>query len=66
MMHRGNGCPSMGPPGYGGVCEGTVGEQGPPAEDPRPLRDDDDIDDERDHTPKFELPKIEVPVDATE
>jgi hypothetical protein len=53
----------MGPPGYGGVCEGTVGEQGPPDED---LRDDDDLDDERDDAPRFELPKIGVPVDATE
>lgn len=56
--------PSMGPPGYGGVCEGTVGEQGPPDEGAR--RDDDDVDDERDDAPKFELPKIGVPVDATE
>ena len=56
----------MGPPGYGGVCEGTVGEQGPPDEDPGPPGDDDDLDDERDDAPKFELPKIGVPVDATE
>ena len=66
MMHYGAGGPCMGPPGYGGICEGTVGEQGPPDEDPRGARDDDDLDDERDDAPRFELPKIGVPVDATE
>lgn len=65
-MHYGDGWPSMGPPGYGGVCEGTVGEQGPPEDAPWPPRDEDDLDDERDDAPKFELPKIGVPVDATE
>jgi hypothetical protein len=66
MMHYGNSHPSMGPPGYGGVCEGTVGEQGLPDQNPRAPCDDDDLDDEHDDAPKFELPKIGVPVDATE
>ncbi len=76
MTQHANERPLVGQPGYGGICEGSVGEQGPPAEPAEEKRspldyrrgppDEDDEDDERDEAPKFELPQIGVPVDKTE
>ncbi len=74
--------PLVGQPGYGGVCEGCVGEQGPPENagetskapptSPAGLDyrrgppDEDDEDDRQDDAPKLVLPQIGVPVDVTE
>ena len=67
--------------GYGGLCEGNVGDQSPGLKVPSDLeiaawpRDEDVADDERDLTPQLELPMISpergpiaigVPVDQTE
>ena len=80
MTQDGKHRPLVSQPGYGGVCEGCVGEQGPPGEEtPEPTEkppgvleyrrgppDEDDEDDRRDDEPKIELPQIGVPVDLTE